>query len=144
MTLSMSNAAAIAACDSVVDLADIGTTDAQASVSIYSGTPPANTDTALSGNTVLAELEMANPAFGAAVDAAPGGRAAAGAITDDTAADATGTATFFRIFDRDNVALIQGSVTVTAGGGDMEINSIAIQIGSKVEITSLTVTIPEA
>ncbi len=144
MTLSISNAAAIAACDAIVDLCDIGSTDAQASLSIYSGTVPANVDTALGAQVVLAELEMSNPAFGAAADSAPGGTATASAITDDSSADATGTASFFRIFNRNNVAVIQGTVTATGGGGELELNTISIQISAKVEITSLTVTMPEA
>ena len=144
MTLSISNLAAIAACDAVVDRIDLGTTDAQGSLSIYDGAVPANADTALGAQTQLAELEMSNPAFGAAVDGTPGGVATAGAISDDTAADATGTATFFRIFNRDNVAVLQGTVTATGGGGELELVTVSLVINVVVEITSLTVTMPEA
>jgi hypothetical protein len=61
---------------------------------IYSGTKPATGDTALSGNTLLAELRYANPSAAAAV----AGVLTFSAIASDTAADATGTATFFRAF----------------------------------------------
>ena len=141
MTLSLTNSSAITACDAIVDACDVGSTDAQANLVIYSGTPPALVDTALSGNTVLAELEMSNPAFGGAVDATPGATATASAITDDTTANATGTATFFRILNRDNVPVIQGSVGTS--GAELNLNSVAIQSGAKVEITSLTITMPE-
>lgn len=141
MTLSIDNASAIEACDAIVDNCDNGTTDPNATLVIYSGTPPALVDTALSGNTVLAELEMSNPAFGNAADINPGARATAAAISDDTAANATGTATFFRILDRNNVPRIQGSVGTS--GAELNMNSVAIQINAAVEVTSLTVTMPE-
>lgn len=144
MTLSITNAQAIECCDNVVDSCDLGSTDANADLRIYSGTAPANVDASLSGNTLLAQLEMSNPSFGAAVDVTPGARATANAISDDTSADATGTATFFRILDRNNVPRIQGTVTGTGGGGDMEFNSTSIQSGATVRVTSLTVTMPEA
>lgn len=141
MTLSIANAQAIQGCDAFVDACDLGSTDATADLVIYSGTPPALVDSALSGNTVLASLLMSNPAFGAAADIAPGARATANAISDDTAADATGTATFFRILDRNNVPRIQG--TVGTSGTELIINSTAIQVNATVRVTSLTVTMPE-
>ena len=64
---------------------------------IYSGTQPTDPDTALAGNTLLAELAMSSTSFGAAADAAPGGRITANAITADSSADATGTAAFFHL-----------------------------------------------
>lgn len=142
MTLSIANAQAIQGCDAFVDACDLGTTDPNATLTIYSGTPPANVDAALSGNTVLAELEMSNPAFGAAVDINPGARATANAITSDSSANATGTATFFRILDRNNTPRIQG--TVGTSGSDLNFNSVAFSSGATVSITSLTVTMPEA
>ena len=139
MTLSISNLQAIVICDAVVDSCDAGAT--AASLRIYSGTPPTLADTALAGNTLLAQLVMSDPAFGAAVDANPSATATASAITDDTAADATGTASFFRILDSNGVVRIQG--TVGTSGAELILNSVAIQVGALVKVTSLTVTMPE-
>lgn len=144
MTISIANTSALSCCNAIVDAVDVGTTNPSATLVIYSGTPPANVDTALSGNTILAELAMSSPAFGAAADATPGATATASAITDDSSANATGTASFFRILDRDETPKIQGAVTATGGGGELEINSVAISSGAAVTITSLTVTMPEA
>jgi len=144
MTLSIANAQAINVCDEVVDSVDLGTTDPNGEVVIYSGTPPANVDASLAGNTVLAELAMSNPAFGNATDATPGATATANSISDDTSANATGTASFFRILDRDNTPRIQGTITATGGGGDMELNSTSISSGATVSISSMTITMPEA
>lgn len=141
MTLSITNAQAIVACDAFVDSCDLGTGVPQATLTIYSGTPPALVDSSLSGNTVLAQLDMSNPAFGSAVDINPGARATASAISDDTAANATGTATFFRILDRNGVPRIQGSVGTS--GAELNMNSVAIQVNATVSVTSLTVTMPE-
>ena len=66
---------------------------------IYTGTQPATPDTALSGNTLLATPCLSATAFGAS----SGATKTANAITSATA-EATGTATFFRVqvgrFDR--------------------------------------------
>jgi hypothetical protein len=107
---------------------------------IYSGTAPTNADTALAGNTLLAELTLGAPAFGAAI----GGVATANAITADTSADATGTPTFFRLFQSDGTTLrFQG----TAGASGQELNlsglsSGQIVAGGNVSVASLTLTQP--
>lgn len=138
MTLSIPNAQAIIACDAFVDACDLGSTNPQATLIIYSGTPPSLVDTGLSGNTVLAQLPMSNPAFGAASDQNPNARATANAITDDTTADNAGTATFYRILDRNNVPRIQGAI-----GVELVLNASVIAAGAIVSVTSLTTTMPE-
>lgn len=139
--VSLANTSAIEACDAAVDAVDDGTTDPQGALVFYDGTPPANVDTALSGNNVLAQLDMTNPAFGNAVDAAPGATATAAAISDDTSADATGTASFARILNRDNVPVLQ--LTVGTSGTEIIVNTTSFVAGAVVEVTSLTITMPE-
>lgn len=136
----ISNAAAKAACDAIVDLLDAGA--GAATLKIYTGSAPANIDDAATG-TLLATLTCSDPAFGSAADANPGGRATASTITGDSSADATGTAGYFRALDSNGVAVIQGTVTATGGGGDLELNSISISAGVAVNITSWTFTQPE-
>lgn len=139
MTISISNNGALASLDGIVDRCDVGAPPAL--LRIYSGTIPANVDTALSGNTLLAQLTMSNPAFGASFDTNPGARANASAITEDATADNTGTATFFRIYQGNGTtAEIQGSVTATGGGGNLEINAVAIVAGAAVQCSSLFLT----
>lgn len=139
----IANASAIAALDALVDLIDAGA--GAGSVVIYSGTPPADADTALSGNTVLAQITLSDPAFGNATDAAPGATATANGLPlEDSSANATGTATFFRILDSDSNVIAQGDVTATGGGGDMEINSTSIVASAAVRITAFTITQPES
>ena len=84
---------------------------------------------------VVATLDFADPAFGAAA----AGIITAGTIADDT--NATGNAsavTQFVIFDKADVEVLRGSVTITSGGGDIELSAVIIGAGSTVSMTSLT------
>lgn len=139
----LSNAAAIAALNAVVDLIDGGS--GAGLVRIYSGTEPTDADTALGAQVLLAEITLADPAFGAASDDSPGAIAAANGLpVTDTAANATGTASFFRVVDSNGNVIMQGDVTATGGGGDMEINSVSIVAGAAVRITAFNATMPES
>lgn len=103
---------------------------------IYSGAQPATPETAASG-TLLAELTMNATAFGAAAS----GVITANAITSDSAADATGTAGYYRLLKSDGTtALWDGSVGTS--GSDLNLNSVAIQSGAQVSVSSLTYTLP--
>lgn len=104
---------------------------------IYSGTQPATSDTAASG-TLLAELTLSDPAFGAPSN----GVCTAAAITGDTSADATGTAGWFRVVDSTGAACWDGSVTATGGGGDLTLSSTSIIQGGTVNVTALNYTQP--
>lgn len=103
---------------------------------IYSGTPPATADTALAGNTLLAGLVLANTPF----SAASSGVKTAGAITSDSDADATGTATFFRLTTSADAVVGQGTVSAAGGGGDAIINSTSIVQHTIVSCSSLVIT----
>lgn len=143
MAISITNAQAIQVANAVVDACDLGSANAAALLVIYSGTAPANVDTALAGNTVLAELDMSNPAFGPAAEVGDAARATAASIADDNDINATGTASFFRILDRDRTPRIQGAVTVTGGGGELELNAVSLVAGARLEVTSLTIDVNE-
>lgn len=132
MALSLTNAAANALATDLIT--DIG---ASAKILIYAGTPPANAGAALGSNTLLATLTGANP-FGTASN----GVITAGTITDDSSADADGTASFFRLATSGDTVLAQG--TVGTSGADLNLNSTSIVTGGIVRITSLTITIAGA
>jgi len=101
---------------------------------IYSGTAPANVGTALSSNTQLAELTC-NATF---APSASGGVLTLNSITQDSSADATGTATFFRILTSGGTAVMQGTVGTT--GSDLNLNTTAISSGAAVSVTSFVIT----
>jgi heme O synthase-like polyprenyltransferase len=110
-------------------LNDYGTAIGTGTLTIYSGTPPANADTALSGNTALAAHTLAGFA------AASAGSMSANAIADDTI-DATGTATFARI--------VSGSyteqLTLGTSGAQVIVSTTSYVAGGTSQIISVTVT----
>jgi hypothetical protein len=141
--LFVSSLSARAMCDAAVDRLDLGS--GAALLRIYSGTAPTDADTALGAQVLLAELVMSDPAFGAAADSAPGATATASAIADDTAANATGTASFFRLYQSDGTTCeMQGDVTATGGGGTLTLNTVSIVINALVKVTALTMFHPES
>lgn len=99
-------------------------------VRIYNGTRPADADTAVSGQTLLAELTLSDPSAAAA----SGGVWTANSITGDATADATGTASWFRALDSNNNAVLDGDVGTS--GSDLNLNSTSITAGGTVDITS--------
>lgn len=138
MATRIANAAAAAAVNSVVDLLDGGA--GAGYIEIRTGAQPASVGTAASG-TLLGTLTLSDPAFGNATSANPS-VATASAITSDTNADATGTAGWFRAYDSAAVAIIDGSITATGGGGDMTLDSVSIVAGGTIAITAWTVSLP--
>jgi len=125
----LSNTGANAAADATCTLLNSG------KLRIYSLTQPTDADTAIVSQVLLAELTFGNPAFGAAV----AGVATANAITGDTSADNTGTATWFRALKSDGSTVIfDGSVGTS--GANLNLNSVAISSGAAVSVTSLTYT----
>lgn len=136
----ISNAAAKAMADTFDDQVNIGST---ASVlDVRTGAQPADPDTAATG-TLLATLTFSDPAFGAASDGAPGGLLTASAITQDSSADATGTAGYFRIRATGTGADDVADGECGTSGADLNFNTTSITSGSAVSITSLTVTMRE-
>jgi len=98
---------------------------------IYDGTRPATGGTA---TTLLAELTFSDPSFGAA----SGGVLTASAITQDAAANATGTATWFRVVDSAGTFVMDGNVGTS--GSDLNLNSTSISTGVAVSVTSFVLT----
>lgn len=144
MVLYITNVGAIALCDTLVDAVDVGATNATGRILIYDATGgvPANADVAITGQVLLATLNFQQPAFGGAVDNTGSAIATrAGSIADETSAVA-GTAAFFRVTDRNNLAIWQGAVG--SGSGELDLNSVVIGAGATVSITAMTVTMPES
>lgn len=129
LTPKLSNVAANAAADAVCVLANTGY------LRIYDGAQPTNADTAVGAQVLLAELRFGSTAFGAAV----AGVATANAITQDSSADASGTATWFRVLKSDGTTVLwDGSVGTS--GANLNLNSAAISQGAAVSVTSFTYT----
>lgn len=103
---------------------------------IRSGAQPANCAAADSG-TLLASMTLPSDWMAAA---ASGSKALSGTWQDASANNA-GTAAHFRIKDSTGTTChMQGSVTGTGGGGDIELNNTSIAAGQSVTITAFTLT----
>lgn len=102
-------------------------------IRIYDGTQPTDADTAITSQVLLAELRFGADAFPAAV----AGLLTANAITSDSSANATGTASWARIFASNGTTVwFDGSVGTSSA--NVVINSTAISSGATVSCSSLT------
>lgn len=135
MATRLATATRNAACDAVVDLLDGG--PAAGTIKIYTGTQPTTANDAVAG-TLLATITLADPAFGAA---ATGAATLSGTPLSATGV-AAGTAGWARLADSTGATVMDGSVTATGGGGQIELATTTISVGVTVQITSGTVTMP--
>lgn len=99
---------------------------------IYSGTRPATGGTA---TTLLAELTC-NATF---APGASSGVLTLNAITQDSSANATGTATWFRIVQSDGSTHVMDG-DVGTSGSDLNLTTTSIVSGQPVSISSATIT----
>lgn len=126
-----------AACDSEADTLAALLNDGY--LRIYDGAQPANADTPVTTQALLAEIRFGNPAFGSASN----GVITANAITSDNSANTTGTATWFRCLKSDGTTLVMDG-SVGTNGCNLNLNSVNIQAGAQVSVTSFTHTVPRA
>lgn len=128
--LKLSNNVVNPQADALSDLADNGY------LRIYDGTQPATADTAITTQVLLAELRFNADAAPSAVD----GVLTFNAITQDSNANNTGTASWFRALKSDgSTVLFDGTVGV--GGSDLNIAITAIVAGAIVGVTSFVYTV---
>jgi hypothetical protein len=128
MAITLSNAARSAAANAVVDLVDVST--------------PGNIALKSVGGTVIAIVDFAATAFGAASNgvATAGSTPLTGA---GVAAAGSGTnATQFAVRDGADTEIWTGTVTATGGGGDITLDNVNIADGQVVTVTSFTYTQP--
>ena len=134
----LSSAAAIAACDAIVDLVDAGDSAGRFIVTTVSG----------GTGTTLATITLNDPAFGAAADAGSEATASldVSPATSDSSADATGTAAGFALQSVNSgtpTTVISGSVGLSGASPDIVIDNTSIVAGQTVNLTSLSVSVSE-
>ena len=112
--------------DEITALIDAGTAGF---LRIYSGTQPATCGTA---TTLLAQCTYS----ATSAPAASSGVLTHRTITDDSSADATGTASWYRAMDSAATCVYDGTVTITAGGGDLTLDSLSITAAQVVSVNS--------
>lgn len=103
---------------------------------IRTGAAPANCAAADTG-TVLSTILCPSDWLAAAT----GGSKSITGTWQDLSADATGTAGHFRIYDSTGTTChLQGTISATGGGGDMEVSSISFTAGQSFTVTTFTLT----
>ena len=128
--LKLSNNVVNPQADALSDLADNGY------LRIYDGTQPATADTAITTQVLLAELRFNTTA----APAASNGVLTFNAITQDSSANNTGTASWFRALKSDgSTALFDGSVGTS--GSDINIATTSIVAGAVVGVSSFVYTV---
>jgi hypothetical protein len=79
------------------------------------------------------------------MNAASGGTMTKNGTWQDTSANGTGTAGYFRIFDNAGTTChIQGTVTLTGGGGDMTVDNTSFVTGQAFLVSTFTLTAANA
>jgi len=124
MSITHTTAVRTTIADAVVGSA--GALGSSAKLVIYSGTPPANAQASLVGNTAIATIT------GISFGAASSGVSTITASTADSNA-VGGTAAFFRLTTSGNTVVLQGLCATS--GSDLNLNSLTIPAGSTVSLT---------
>lgn len=116
------------------------TIGASAIMRMFTGAPPANVAAANSG-TQLALLNLPSDYLAAAAS----GQKAKSGTWEDLSADAAGTLGHFRIYASDGTTChMQGTITATGGGGDMEVNNTVVAAAQPITVTAFTLNEPNA
>mgnify|MGYP000045872762 FL=1 len=129
--LKLSNEAVNAEADAFSVLLDNGY------LRIYDGTQPANADTAISTQTLLAELRFNADAAPVAVN----GVLTFNAITQDSSANNTGTASWGRALKSDGTTVIFDGAVGTSGSDINLTGTVSIVAGAIVGVTSASFTV---
>lgn len=105
-------------------------------IEIYNGTIPETVATAITQQTKLGTLTFSDPC-----GTVTSGVFTASSITQDSSADATGTASWARIKDSTGAAVADIDVTSTGGGGVLQLNTVNVVSGGPIIITAFTLNV---
>jgi len=127
--LHLADVAANAQADALAALANNGF------MRIYTGPQPADANTAITTQTLLAELTLGSPAFAPAV----AGVLTANPITEEDDAPATGDAAWYRIFEADGTTVLwDGSAGTADADPNLVMPTVSIQQHAHVGVSSFT------
>lgn len=128
----LSNTARNAQADALARLLDGGF------IKLYTGTQATDANTAVGAQTLLGTLNL----NATSAPAASAGVLTFNAITSDTDADATGTATWFRALKSDGTTVVLDGSVGSSGTPNLLLNTDSIVIHARLDITGWTHTVP--
>lgn len=105
-------------------------------IKCYAGSMPDSPDDAITSQTLLGTLTLSDPC-----GSVSGKTLTFSAITQDSAADASGSIVFCRVEDSAGNAVIDGDASVTAGSGMFKFNTTTVVAGGPIAMTSGTITV---
>jgi hypothetical protein len=91
--------------------------------------------------TILAEITCRDPAFNIG---AGGVITLQGTPLSDSSANNSGTVGVFRFVDSDNNFEFRGTCSLSGGGGDLILSTLAVTAGQVFTISSATISVPVA
>ncbi len=138
MSINISTEARNAAGSAITNLLDVGSANPNGYIEIRVGPKPTNPQAAATG-LLLATLNFSNPAFGAYAN----GMATANSISAHIGIDEDGIAGWFRCYNCDGVAVLDGDITTIGGGGDIEFDHVDFIKGGTVLMTILLANMPQ-
>ena len=104
-------------------------------IKFYTGTMPV-AGAAITSQTLIATCTLSDPC-----GTVTNGVLTLSSITDDSAADNTGTMTFARLLDSDNNFVADCSVGVSGSGAVLIFNTTSVIAGGIVRVTGLVLTV---
>ena len=107
-------------------------------IKFYTGTQPTLPSDAVVAQVLLGTVTFQDPS---GPNPTSGAFTAATPLVQDSAADATGVATWARIADSTGATVCDVNVTATGGGGTIQLNTTSIVIGGPIIISSFAITI---
>ena len=106
-------------------------------IKVYTAPMPADTTVGITTQTLLGTCTCSDPCGVSAT-----GTLTFSAITQDSAADNSGTAAWARCTNSTGTVVKDHDITVVGGGGALQIVSTTIVAGGPIAFTSLTETLP--
>ncbi len=137
--MNMSNAVAIAGLNAKTALFNIG---GAGRIDILDGTLLTDVSTAITSQTVLGSVTLAATSFPTAIDDTAKAKATANSITSGTAV-AAGTATQFRVYDGNGLAVWQGTAGVSGDTPELVLDDKTFEVNDTIAVATWIIYQPE-
>lgn len=134
MALTLSIVARTVVGQALTQALDEGTQNPNAFIEIRTGVRPTTADAQAPGN-VLAVINLANPSFGTFV----GGKAYANETLESDGIDASGRATWFRLYSKAGITMLDGDISATDGRGDLRFSISDFRMGGTIDLSTLAI-----
>ena len=137
--MKISNASAVLGLNAILAALNVG---GAGTIDIMDGTPPTDPSVAITSQNILATVTLSATAFPTAVDNTGKATATANAITNGTAV-AAGTATWFRAYAGNDLAVIDGTAGVAGDTPELVLDDKTFEVNDDVAVDSWVINLPE-